>query len=153
MPTVLTKTLLQFSRVARFITIHLLADLHRVNTLFLPLLKMTEVSRNVDIIFYTFFCTFFYTCFNKFFTKFLPPCCWHLRLQYWSFWSFLLILPSFYIFTMDFLTIKFGQLLHLLDNELKKFNIIRNFEKQKKQIISAEYGILFNQTWIYIYIY
>ena len=38
----------------------------------------------------------------------------------------------------------FGQLLHLLDNELK--NIIRNFEKQRKQIISAQYGILFNQT-------
>ena len=45
---------------------------------------------------------------------------------------------------MDFLTLNFGQLLHLLDNELK--NIIRNFEKQKKQIISAQYGILFNQT-------
>ena len=50
---------------------------------------------------------------------------------------------------MDFLTLNFGQLLHLLDNELK--NIIRNFEKQKKQIISAQYGILFNQTYIYIY--
>ena len=45
---------------------------------------------------------------------------------------------------MDFLTLNFGQLLHLLDNELK--NIIRNFEKQKKQIISAQYGILFKQT-------
>ena len=45
---------------------------------------------------------------------------------------------------MDFLTLNFGQLLHLLDNELK--NIIRNFEKQKKQIISAQYSILFNQT-------
>ena len=45
---------------------------------------------------------------------------------------------------MDFLTLKFGQLLHLLDNELK--NIIRNFGKQKKQIISAQYGKLFNQT-------
>ena len=59
---------------------------------------------------------------------------------------------------MDFLTLNFGQLLHLLEDELK--NIIRNFEKQKKQIISAQYGILFNQTWnnpayfnIYIYIH
>ena len=41
----------------------------------------------------------------------------------------------------------FGQLFHLLDNELK--NIIRNFKKQKKQIISAQYGILFNQTHTY----
>ena len=40
---------------------------------------------------------------------------------------------------MDFLTLNFGQLLHLLDNELK--NIIRTFENQKKQIISAQYGI------------
>ena len=45
---------------------------------------------------------------------------------------------------MDFLTLNFGQLLHLLDNEKLK-NIIRNFEKQRKQI-SAQYGILFNQT-------
>ena len=45
---------------------------------------------------------------------------------------------------MDFLTLNFGQLLHLLDNELK--NIIGNFEKQKKHIISAQYGIVFNQT-------
>ena len=63
---------------------------------------------------------------------------------------------------MDFLTLNFGQLLHLLDNDLE--NIIRNFKKQKKQIISAQYGILFNQTClneelypaytnIYIYIY
>ena len=51
---------------------------------------------------------------------------------------------------MDFLTFNFGQLLYLLDDELK--NTIRNFEKQKKQIISAQYGILFNQN-IYIYIY
>ena len=50
---------------------------------------------------------------------------------------------------MDFLTLNFGQLLHLLDNELK--NIIRNFEKQKKQIISAQYGILLTK-YIYIYI-
>ena len=44
---------------------------------------------------------------------------------------------------MNFLTLNLGQLLHLLDNELK--NII-NFEKQKKQFISAQYGILFHQT-------
>ena len=52
---------------------------------------------------------------------------------------------------MDFLTPNFGQLLYLLDDELK--NTIRNFEKQKKLIISAQYGILFNQTYIYIYVY
>ena len=50
---------------------------------------------------------------------------------------------------MDFLTLNFGQLLYLLDDELK--NTIRNFEKQKTQIISAQYGIVFNQTYIYIY--
>ena len=33
---------------------------------------------------------------------------------------------------MDFLTLNFGQLLHLLDKELK--NIIRNFEKQKSKL-------------------
>ena len=51
---------------------------------------------------------------------------------------------------MDFLTLNFDQLLYLLDDELK--NTMRNFEKQKKQIISAQYGILFNQTYIYILI-
>ena len=50
-----------------------------------------------------------------------------------------------------FLTLNFGQLLYLLDDELK--NTIRNFEKQKKQIISAQYGKLFNQTYIYVYKY
>ena len=50
-----------------------------------------------------------------------------------------------------FFTLNFGQLLHLLDNEQK--NIIRNFEKQKKQIISAQYGIFLNYIYIYIYIY
>ena len=46
---------------------------------------------------------------------------------------------------MDLFNMSFGQLLHLLDNEeLKKE--IRNFEKQKKHIISAKYGIIFNQT-------
>ena len=43
-----------------------------------------------------------------------------------------------------YLTLNFGQLLHLLDNERK--NIIRNL-KQKNIYISAQYGIL------YIYIY
>ena len=45
---------------------------------------------------------------------------------------------------MEFLTLNFGQLLHLLDNELK--NIIRNFENTPQKIISAQYGIVFNQT-------
>ena len=45
---------------------------------------------------------------------------------------------------MDFLTLNFDQLLHLLDNEL-----IRNFEKQKNKIISAQYGIPFNHLTIH----
>ena len=51
---------------------------------------------------------------------------------------------------MDFFTLNFGKFLHLLDNELK--NIIKNFVKQKKQIISAQYVILFNQTHTHTYI-
>ena len=56
---------------------------------------------------------------------------------------------------MDLSNLSFGQLLHLLDSDDLK-NKIRNYEKQKKQIISAKYGIIFNQTYIYriiIYIY
>ena len=63
---------------------------------------------------------------------------------------------------MYFSLLTFGELLYPLNNDLK--NQIRNFEKQKKQILSAKYGILFNQTClneelnptctnIYIYIY
>ena len=70
--------------------------------------------------------------------------CWHLRLHLLIILILLLILPSFYTCIMAFLTLNFGQLLHLLDNELK--NIIRNIEKQRKPIISAQYGILFHQT-------
>ena len=47
---------------------------------------------------------------------------------------------------MDFSLLTFGELLHPLNGDLK--NQIRNFEKQ---ILSAKYGILFNQTYIYIY--
>ena len=63
---------------------------------------------------------------------------------------------------MDFSLLTFGELLHPLDGDLK--NQIRNIEKQKNQILSAKYGILFNETClneeihltytsIYIYIY
>ena len=52
---------------------------------------------------------------------------------------------------MDFSLLTFGELLHPLNGDLK--NQTRNFEKQKKQILSAKYVILFNQTYIYIYIY
>ena len=63
---------------------------------------------------------------------------------------------------MDFSLLTFGELLHPLNGHLK--NQIRNFEKQKKQILSAKYGILFHKTClneelhptytnIYIYIY
>ena len=49
---------------------------------------------------------------------------------------------------MDFSLLIFGELLHSLNGDLK--NQIRNFEKQ---ILSAKYGILFNQTHTHIYIY
>ena len=45
---------------------------------------------------------------------------------------------------MDFSLLTFGELLYPLNNDLK--NQIRNFKKQKRQILSAKYGILFNQT-------
>ena len=45
---------------------------------------------------------------------------------------------------MDFSLLTFSELLYPLNNDLK--NQIRNFEKQKRQILSAKYGILFNQT-------
>ena len=45
---------------------------------------------------------------------------------------------------MDFSLLTFDELFHLLNGDLE--NQIRNFEKQKKQILSAKYGILFNQT-------
>ena len=51
---------------------------------------------------------------------------------------------------MDFALLTFGELLHPLNGDLK--NQIRNFEKQKKQILSAKSGVLFNQIYIYIYI-
>ena len=51
---------------------------------------------------------------------------------------------------MDFSLLTFGELLHPLNSDLK--NQIRNFEKQKKQILSAKNGTLFNQTYIYIFI-
>ena len=44
----------------------------------------------------------------------------------------------------------FGQLLHRIENiDIK--NNIRSYKKIKKRILSAKYGILFNQTYIYIY--
>ena len=49
---------------------------------------------------------------------------------------------------MDFSLLTFGELLHPLNGDLK--NQIRNFEKHKKQILSAKYCKLFNQTYIYI---
>ena len=109
---------------------------------------MTEGSRSVDIIFLHIVLHIFLLIFLQIFTSLL------LALEI-SILIILIFSPYFTILLLylhnDFLTLNFGQLLHLLDNELK--NIIRNFEKQKKQIISAQYGILFNQTYIYIYIY
>ena len=115
MPTVLTKTFFyDFTYVACFITIRLLAYLHRVNTHFFYLSwKWLKLVETLMSFFTHFFRNFFTHFFTIFFYKFLPPCCWHLRLQYWSLWSFLLILLSFYTFTMDFLTLNFGKLLHL----------------------------------------
>ena len=40
---------------------------------------------------------------------------------------------------MNFSNLNFGQLVQILDNEELK-NRIRNFEKQRKQTISAQYG-------------
>ena len=48
---------------------------------------------------------------------------------------------------MDFSLLTFGELLHPLNGDLK--NQIRNFKKQKTQILSAKYGIIFNQQYIY----
>ena len=48
---------------------------------------------------------------------------------------------------MEFSTLHYGQVLHLSNNEELK-NRIRNFEKTKKQIISAQYHILFNQRYM-----
>ena len=117
-------------------SIELTSIFHRVNKHFLLLLKITEVSRNVDIIILHIVLHIFL----HFFLQIAGTC----DCIYLSFCSFLLILQPFYTFIMNFLTLNFGQLLQLLDNELK--NIIRNFEKQRNQIISAQYGILFNQT-------
>ena len=41
---------------------------------------------------------------------------------------------------MDFYLLTFDEILHPLNGDLK--NKIRNFEKHKKQILSAKYGIL-----------
>ena len=43
---------------------------------------------------------------------------------------------------MDFSLLTYGELLHPSNSDLK--NQIRNFEKQKKQILLAKYGIVFN---------
>ena len=64
---------------------------------------------------------------------------------------FQLVLLFTWDLLLDFSLLPFGELLHLLNGDLK--NQIRNFEKQKMQILSAKYGIHFNQTHIYIYIY
>ena len=51
---------------------------------------------------------------------------------------------------MDFLTLNFGQLLYLLDDELK--NTIRNFEKQKSKLYQLNKAY-FLTKYIYIYIF
>ena len=52
---------------------------------------------------------------------------------------------------MDFLTLNFGQLLHLLDNEIK--NKIRNLEKQNKNKLYQLKIAFFLTKYIYLYIY
>ena len=52
---------------------------------------------------------------------------------------------------MNFSLLTFGELLHPLNGDLK--NKIGNFKKHKKQILSAKYGIIFNQTYIYTHHY
>ena len=56
-----------------------------------------------------------------------------------------------YIYINTHIHIYIFILLHPLNGDLK--NQIRNFEKPNKQILSAKCGILFNQTYIYTYIY
>ena len=98
---------------------------------------MTKASRNVELFYTWFFCHFLPTIFSICFTVYLRP-------------------------LNGFFSLTFGELLHPLNGDLK--NQIRNFEKQKKQILSAKCGILFNQTClneelhptytnIYVYIY
>ena len=53
---------------------------------------------------------------------------------------------------MSFSQLNFGQLLHELINVDTKHKI-RFYEKIKKRILLTNYGIYFNQLYIYIYIY
>ena len=53
---------------------------------------------------------------------------------------------------MAYSNLNFGRLLHRIENINIKNNI-RSYEKIKKRILSAKYGILFNQIYIYVYIY
>ena len=73
------------------------------------------------------------------------------------------LILSYYSFLMAYSNLNFGQLLHRIEN-IDIQNNIRSYEKIKKRILSAPYGILFNQicldeglypifTNIYIYIY
>ena len=50
---------------------------------------------------------------------------------------------------MSFSQLNFGQLLHELNNVDTKHNI-RFYEKMKKRILLTNYGIYFNQLYIYI---
>ena len=56
--------------------------------------------------------------------------------------SFLIFLILFLF--MAYSNLNFGQLLHKLNDE-NIINNIRSYEKIKKRILSAKYGILFNQ--------
>ena len=90
--------------------------------IFLPLLKMTEVSRNVYIIFL------------QFFLQIVTSLLLALVIAILS----ILIFPPYFAILLylrnDFLALNFRKLLHLLGNGLK--NIIRNSEKKANYICS-----------------
>ena len=46
----------------------------------------------------------------------------------------------------DFISI--GDILHVLDDDLKK--AVRDLEKFQKKLINSKYGLIFNETYIYI---
>ena len=59
------------------------------------------------------------------------------------------LILSYYPFLMAYSNLNFGHLLHRIENiDIK--NNIRFYEKIKKRILSAKYGILFNQICIYM---
>ena len=53
---------------------------------------------------------------------------------------------------VNYQTLNIGELLHLLPCDLSRSNV-RLIDKLNKHFINAKYGEIFNETYIYIYIY